>query len=55
MGGFSATMVYVPSDDLTVVVLLNRNGDVRWADSLLETVFDYYDIGENGDTDEAGS
>lgn len=55
MGGFSATMAYVPSDDLTVVVLLNRNGDVRWADSLLETVFDYYDIGENGDTDEAGS
>ncbi len=44
-GGFSSTMAYVPSADLLVIILLNRNSEERRADPVLQAVFDYYEIG----------
>lgn len=44
-GGFSSTSVYVPSGQLTIVILLNRNSGERWADSVVRAVIDHYDIG----------
>jgi len=55
-GGFSSTVAYVPSADLLVIILLNRNSEVRWADPVTEAVFDYYGIGaeqEVVETDES--
>jgi CubicO group peptidase (beta-lactamase class C family) len=43
-GGFSSTLAYVPSADLLVIILLNRNSETRWPDPVLQTVFDYYII-----------
>lgn len=43
-GGYSSTVAYVPSADLVVIILLNRNSDVRWADPVIEAIFDYYGI-----------
>jgi CubicO group peptidase (beta-lactamase class C family) len=45
VGGFSSTLAYVPSADLLVIILLNRNSEVRWSDPVLQAVFDYYGIG----------
>jgi CubicO group peptidase (beta-lactamase class C family) len=52
VGGFSSTLAYVPSADLMVIILLNRNSETRWSDPVLQTVFDYYGIAEEEEVPE---
>ncbi|MBN1892162.1 MAG: beta-lactamase family protein [Clostridiales bacterium] len=43
-GGFSSTIVYAPSKQLMIVILLNRNSEERWADSVIRALLDHYEI-----------
>ncbi len=45
IGGFSGMAAYVPSENLVVIILLNRNSDERWAEPVLDIVYEYYGIG----------